>query len=303
MKSLAVKYRPQTFTEVCGQNVTTKILNKVLEKQSFKNAYLFAGPSGCGKTTLARIFAMAINGGIGGTHYSLREAPTATPTTSNSCYANLDLPSITEALASKDWSKQYASAQYIEDNNLATVGGDGSTRIIIDRLAEVDLAIIDIVTILIGTNDMYDATLGAKGDTTPILSKYGAFRKVCKDLLSVNPNLRIYYFSPLPRYMGGDSWAAFAPETIANNAAWSDNYKNGAGISFVSLVDACLDAARECKIPSCDMYRTMGINEWNLKSIMIPEEVRYDGVHPFRGLRQIANRMVAFIESHNNLNL
>ena len=65
MKSLAVKYRPQTFAEVCGQNVTTKILNKVLEKQSFKNAYLFAGPSGCGKTTLARIFAMAINGGIG----------------------------------------------------------------------------------------------------------------------------------------------------------------------------------------------------------------------------------------------
>lgn len=65
MKSLAVKYRPQTFNEVCGQNVTTRILNKVLEKQSFKNAYLFAGPSGCGKTTLARCFAKAINGGVG----------------------------------------------------------------------------------------------------------------------------------------------------------------------------------------------------------------------------------------------
>jgi DNA polymerase-3 subunit gamma/tau len=65
MKSLAVKYRPTTFETVAGQNVTTKILNKVLEKQSFKNAYLFAGPSGCGKTTCARIFANAINGGIG----------------------------------------------------------------------------------------------------------------------------------------------------------------------------------------------------------------------------------------------
>ena len=65
MKSLAVKYRPTTFEAVAGQNVTTKILNKVLEKQSFKNAYLFAGPSGCGKTTCARIFANAINGGIG----------------------------------------------------------------------------------------------------------------------------------------------------------------------------------------------------------------------------------------------
>ena len=65
MKSLAVKYRPQTIAEVCGQTVTTRILNKVLEKQSFKNAYLFAGPSGCGKTTMARIFAKAINGGVG----------------------------------------------------------------------------------------------------------------------------------------------------------------------------------------------------------------------------------------------
>lgn len=65
MKSLAVKYRPSTFETVVGQSVTTKILNKVLEKQAFKNAYLFAGPSGCGKTTCARIFANAINGGIG----------------------------------------------------------------------------------------------------------------------------------------------------------------------------------------------------------------------------------------------
>ena len=51
MKSLAVKYRPTTFEAVAGQNVITKILNKVLEKQAFKNAYLFAGPSGCGQTT------------------------------------------------------------------------------------------------------------------------------------------------------------------------------------------------------------------------------------------------------------
>lgn len=65
MKSLAVKYRPTTFETVAGQTVTTRILNKVLEKQAFKNAYLFAGPSGCGKTTCARIFANAINGGIG----------------------------------------------------------------------------------------------------------------------------------------------------------------------------------------------------------------------------------------------
>lgn len=64
-QALAVKYRPKTFEEVVGQDTTIKILNKALEKQSFKNAYLFAGPSGTGKTTLSRCFAKAINKGIG----------------------------------------------------------------------------------------------------------------------------------------------------------------------------------------------------------------------------------------------
>ncbi len=65
MKSLAVKYRPTKSEEIIGQGITTRILNKVLEKQAFKNAYLFAGPSGCGKTTLSRWFANAINNGVG----------------------------------------------------------------------------------------------------------------------------------------------------------------------------------------------------------------------------------------------
>ena len=65
MKSLAVKYRPNTFEEVCGNQVTVKILKRVLELNKPKNAYLFAGPSGCGKTTCARIFANNLNGGIG----------------------------------------------------------------------------------------------------------------------------------------------------------------------------------------------------------------------------------------------
>ena len=65
MQPLAIKYRPTTFEEICGQSITVRILEKVLEKRVFKNAYLFAGDSGCGKTTLSRIFANKINQGIG----------------------------------------------------------------------------------------------------------------------------------------------------------------------------------------------------------------------------------------------
>ena len=64
-QTLAVKYRPQTFEDVCGQSITVEILKRAVESHKFKNCYLFAGDSGCGKTTLARIFANKINGGLG----------------------------------------------------------------------------------------------------------------------------------------------------------------------------------------------------------------------------------------------
>ena len=65
MKSLAVKYRPNTFEAICGNQVTVQILKRVIELGTPKNAYLFAGPSGCGKTTTARCFANALNNGVG----------------------------------------------------------------------------------------------------------------------------------------------------------------------------------------------------------------------------------------------
>lgn len=65
MATLAVKYRPQDFSDVCGQENIISILNNQLKEKSFKNAYLFCGPSGCGKTTNARIFAKKLNNGTG----------------------------------------------------------------------------------------------------------------------------------------------------------------------------------------------------------------------------------------------
>lgn len=64
-ESLAVKYRPKDWDEVCGQNSVMRILTRQLELNELKNVYLFSGASGCGKTTLARIFANKINNNIG----------------------------------------------------------------------------------------------------------------------------------------------------------------------------------------------------------------------------------------------
>lgn len=64
-ESLAVKYRPKEFDEVCSQKAVIQILEKQLSQKEVKNCYLFCGPSGTGKTTLARIYANKLNGGIG----------------------------------------------------------------------------------------------------------------------------------------------------------------------------------------------------------------------------------------------
>ena len=65
MQSLAVKYRPQKFEEVVGQESIIDVLKRQVETRTFKNCYLFCGPSGDGKTTIARIFSNEINNGVG----------------------------------------------------------------------------------------------------------------------------------------------------------------------------------------------------------------------------------------------
>ncbi len=57
----ALKYRPETFKSVVGQDALTTTLKNAIQSNKLAHSYLFCGPRGVGKTTCARIFAKTIN--------------------------------------------------------------------------------------------------------------------------------------------------------------------------------------------------------------------------------------------------
>ncbi|MBO5211618.1 MAG: DNA polymerase III subunit gamma/tau [Clostridia bacterium] len=60
-QALYRKYRPQTFSDVVGQEHITKTLKNELRDGKTVHAYLFTGTRGTGKTTCAKILANAVN--------------------------------------------------------------------------------------------------------------------------------------------------------------------------------------------------------------------------------------------------
>jgi DNA polymerase III subunit gamma/tau len=60
-KVLALKYRPQTFDDLIGQNVVAETITNSIKANKVPNAYLFTGIRGIGKTTTARIVAKSLN--------------------------------------------------------------------------------------------------------------------------------------------------------------------------------------------------------------------------------------------------
>ena len=60
-KVLALKYRPQVFDDLIGQEVVAETITNSIKADKIPNAYLFTGIRGIGKTTTARIVAKGLN--------------------------------------------------------------------------------------------------------------------------------------------------------------------------------------------------------------------------------------------------
>ena len=60
-KVLALKYRPQVFKDLIGQDIIVETIEKSISQNKIPNAFLFTGIRGVGKTTIARILAKSLN--------------------------------------------------------------------------------------------------------------------------------------------------------------------------------------------------------------------------------------------------
>ncbi len=60
-KVLALKYRPQIFDDLIGQEVVAETIINSIKADKIPNAYLLTGIRGIGKTTIARIIAKTLN--------------------------------------------------------------------------------------------------------------------------------------------------------------------------------------------------------------------------------------------------
>ena len=58
---LARKYRPLTFKEIAGQDITVQTLQNFFKNKRIPHAFIFTGIRGIGKTTIARIISKGLN--------------------------------------------------------------------------------------------------------------------------------------------------------------------------------------------------------------------------------------------------
>lgn len=220
--------------------------------------------------------ANVVNVGIGGTRLACRTTPVANPSTPAQGYAALDCANLVDAVCTNDFSIVDAGAIYVRDNE-----GDDNTGII-TILKAIDWSSVDIVTFFIGTNDWGGSSnMGTSGEISK-RTTLGAVGFVISTLLATYPHLKIYWFTPVVRWL--------SPRTDEN---WGGNVEK-AGNTLDEFVELIKTEVKKYCTPVCDMYHTLGWNKYNFSEYFYDS----DGTHPTKGFPEIARKFASFITAN-----
>ena len=270
--------------------------------------------------------ATVINVGIGGTRLQQRTVPTTDPINNLQAYAALDIVNMVKASCEQDFTLQIAAAQYVSDHPQYVD--------IVARLQSIDWSTVSAVTILGGTNDWTGSELenvGTHGSTDPNTT-LGAINYMLQMLSYTYPEIPVYFFTPLMRYIDQDFESAFTTSKaftigqhvlykqklyafISDHSAgdWnanevrrltmqemynisSDIIVRGVGMNLKAFSQLIADEVKYNHISICDMYNEM----WNAYNYT--EALTIDLTHPRNGNAIIAQKIFGFINANRKFN-
>ena len=223
--------------------------------------------------------ATVIRGAIGGSHLRSRRIVTNVSDIVDVNYAKatMDISMIVQQLIAQDFTLAKAGQQWLKNNNLADVYVDT----ILSDLESVDLANVDVLTILGGTNDYANNVELDSVDSTDRMLENGAWNYMLEALATNYPNLSVVVFTPIVKKPDG---------------VWCEDVTNTIDLYLHDYAKCNQDAAKRFQYPSCDLFYELGVNKYNFYTY-----ITQDNTHPTNyGFRAIAIKMASFITANLN---
>ena len=175
-------------------------------------------------------------------------------------YVNpFSMVSLADAVVSEQsdrWSTQDTNANSFASKNVV------KARLAI--LKSIDFSNVDIVTIAYGTNGI-GRPLDDSENPLNTYTYAGATRYAIKTLLTKYPHLRIVLLTPIYRWFSATSDDG-------------DTHQVG-GQTLLDRVTKLLEVGVEIKIPTIDLYHTLGINKYNYTGYFGDDDETADGTH------------------------
>ena len=231
--------------------------------------------------------ATVYNLGKGGARLTERRTPSLTPADNQGALAAFEICNTTYALAHADYSYMDAAIA----SGFLTSAQQTICEKIRQVISSIDIANIDVITVLGGTNDYTGGVqIGLENQsTTDKTTIRGAINYIVSELLTANPKLKIYCFSPLIRMF--DS-------TISIQTSSDVYIHSSQSVTLKAYSEKIGEAFADTHLPCCDLYNEMGWNVFNFAPYFKTSTGTQDYTHPYSGFDYLARKMLSFIISN-----